>query len=827
MRHFYHLLGISLGFICLLTVALLLHTGGGAAHAVAPGGLTATPTPSPSRTPHVCTVIAGEITGSDPTQAGGLNPNGPTSVCMYWPGCPGLVDTLPRHYDLYRFINLSSLYQCITVQLDAPGCTGANAVISAAYHPGFYDPANPCALYQAGTALSPSGSYSFYIPCCARGGFDLVVAEANPGAGCAGYTITVLSDASCPTGPTATPTITNTPTPTRTPTATPTCITTVLEWRAVPAPNPGFQVTLNAVDAVAPADVWAVGYYTTSGGQLAPLSEHWDGQGWNVVPVPTVIGGLNILTDVVALAPNDVWAVGGAFVAASGGWETLTQHWDGAAWTIVPSPGGAGATLTSVAASGAGDVWAVGYANDRTLALHWNGQAWSVVSTPNVGPGGNILLGVAAVAANDVWAVGRYYDPLLFWFQTLALHWNGSAWSIVASPNTAGGANMLYGVTAVAANDVWAVGMGNGWPLTEHWDGQAWSIVPSPTNGNNLHYLYAVAAVASDNVWAAGAARNVQAPYRTLLEHWNGARWGVAPSPNSGVTDNVLFGITALSPTDWWAVGAANGALTLHYTYWPCGAVTPAPTRSPTPTLSATQVAATPTLSATQVAAPPTRSASPTGTPCAVTFTDVDPTHPFYGFIRCLACREIVSGYADGTFRPYADVTRGQLAKILAGAAGFQDPVPSGQQTFADVPPTHPFWLPAERLTAHGAISGYTCGGPGEPCDPQSRPYFRPDASATRGQITKIDAVAAQIADPIPTTRQTFADVPPTNPFWVWIEQLAGRQIVSGYLCGGPGEPCDPAQRPYFRWGAATTRGQMSKIAAQTFFPGCQTPARW
>jgi hypothetical protein len=62
--------------------------------------------------------------------------------------------------------------------------------------------------------------------------------------------------------------------------------------------------------------------------------------------------------------------------------------------------------------------------------------------------------------------------------------------------------------------------------------------------------------------------------------------------------------------------------------------------------------------------------------------------------------------------------------------------------------------------------------------------------SATRGQIAKIDALAAQLPDPIPSTRQTFADVPPTAPFWLWIEQLAGRGIVSGYTCGGPGEPC-------------------------------------
>ena len=76
------------------------------------------------------------------------------------------------------------------------------------------------------------------------------------------------------------------------------------------------------------------------------------------------------------------------------------------------------------------------------------------------------------------------------------------------------------------------------------------------------------------------------------------------------------------------------------------------------------------------------------------------------------------------------------LAKIIANAKGLGG-TPTGQ-TFADVPPSSPFYLYAERLAALGTISGYGCGG-AEPCDPQNRPYFRVGAPATRGQIGKID----------------------------------------------------------------------------------------
>ena len=90
-----------------------------------------------------------------------------------------------------------------------------------------------------------------------------------------------------------------------------------------------------------------------------------------------------------------------------------------------------------------------------------------------------------------------------------------------------------------------------------------------------------------------------------------------------------------------------------------------------------------------------------------------------------------------------------------------------------------------------------------------------------------VEPVAAGLHAAIPTTQQTFEDVPPSNPFWLWIERLAGIGAINGYTCGGAGEPCvPPGNRPYFRWGANATRGQMSKIAAETFFPNCNPPAK-
>ena len=211
---------------------------------------------------------------------------------------------------------------------------------------------------------------------------------------------------------------------------------------------------------------------------------------------------------------------------------------------------------------------------------------------------------------------------------------------------------------------------------------------------------------------------------------------------------------------------------------------------------------------------------TPTPTACALTFTDVPSTHTFYAEIRCLACRGVLGGYADNTFRPQNNITRGQIAKVVSNAANFTEPV--GGQTYQDVPPSQTFYEWIERLSGRGVMGGYPCGGVGEPCLPGNRPYFRPGADATRGQLSKIVANAAQISDPV--GGQFYTDVPTTNPFYTEIMRLTGRGVMSGYPCGGVGEPCDTQNRPYFRWGNPVTRGQASKIVANTFYPGCQTP---
>src|SRR5215475_14447604 len=151
-----------------------------------------------------------------------------------------------------------------------------------------------------------------------------------------------------------------------------------------------------------------------------------------VVASPNVGAQDNSLNDVAVVSADDAWAVG-EYTTADSVVHTLIEHWDGSSWSTVPSPNrltGTGFdqfnTLKAVTAIATNDVWAVGYSVSvhdpyQTLTMHWNGTSWSVVDSPNLASPGayNILNDVSAAATNDVWAVGGQQPGIL-------LHWNGS-----------------------------------------------------------------------------------------------------------------------------------------------------------------------------------------------------------------------------------------------------------------------------------------------------------------------------------------------------------------------------------------------------------------
>jgi hypothetical protein len=260
-------------------------------------------------------------------------------------------------------------------------------------------------------------------------------------------------------------------------------------------------------------------------------------------------------------------------------------------WALVPTPnqGNSVTRLTSVAALSADDAWAVGYwrsepAGAGPYALRWNGSTWSETDLPDTGQLGTSpeVVGVDAAANGDVWIVGSVTTPAPTNNEPLVLRWRGGDWDIVETvtlrPQTefpyAARGGFLDDVAILTADDVWAVGIANGFgdaesasvPLAVHWDGSSWTDVEVPLVANRHHAFYAVAAIAPDDVWAVGDYRNIGGVFRGVAYHWDGSAWSHVPSPIESVSQSALSDVVALGPNDVWAVGGSDsGPFVMHW----------------------------------------------------------------------------------------------------------------------------------------------------------------------------------------------------------------------------------------------------------------------
>jgi len=284
-----------------------------------------------------------------------------------------------------------------------------------------------------------------------------------------------------------------------------------------------FADRLYGVATLSRTDAWAVGLMPESA-----LIVHWNGRVWS-----KSLTGSGYYLGVGADSPADVWAVGGTSWSSPS--APLIQHWTGRAWTRVSSPDPAGGgVLNAVDAISPDDAWAVGLVGPgpgvpsptSPLIEHWNGRAWARVPSPNGAGGYNELNGVTATAQGNAWAAGE--TGLTDHDATLIEHWDGRAWTVVASPTPDGDAQVL-GVSATRRTDAWAVGMTRGRrcaprcvTFIEHWNGSAWTSVASPNPGGGyLNALFGVSATGRHNAWAVGTTDYA----RTLMLHWNGTTW--------------------------------------------------------------------------------------------------------------------------------------------------------------------------------------------------------------------------------------------------------------------------------------------------------------
>jgi len=244
-----------------------------------------------------------------------------------------------------------------------------------------------------------------------------------------------------------------------------------------------------------------------------------------------------------------------------------------AGWALqrAPTLGSGDNTYGAVAAASPSNVWAAGNFlpdtassnQDATLATaaHFDGTAWTQTPVPDAGPNFNTLFGVAATGRR-AWAVGVALDAS-YHAHSLIEAWDGRAWHIVATPHLGTERDILFSATAVSPHDVWAAGIRQGrdgrfGTLIEHWDGTRWSVAPSPDPGPSGNQLYGVAAAGPRDVWAVGQSDG-QTSDLPLAEHWDGHRWTVADLPSAGLTGGLLQAVT-VHDGQVWAVGQSDDA---------------------------------------------------------------------------------------------------------------------------------------------------------------------------------------------------------------------------------------------------------------------------
>jgi hypothetical protein len=249
--------------------------------------------------------------------------------------------------------------------------------------------------------------------------------------------------------------------------------------------------------------------------------------------------------------------------------------------------------------TGHANCWAVGfYFSSLTTetgfneVLHWNGTTWSQVTVPS--PGGTApsdiseLFSVRCIAAGNCWAVGEYTANGALLNQML--HWNGTRWSLAATPNPggtgSGKVNQLFDVLCKTATNCWAVG-DDGSAVSQtlnevlHWNGTKWSPAATPnpggTSANDINVLLSIRCPGSGTCLAVGGYGTFTSPAISLNQAllWNGTTWTqvTTPNPAGTTTDgdtNVLLGIGCTSPSNCWAAGfvanpPGSGGEALHW----------------------------------------------------------------------------------------------------------------------------------------------------------------------------------------------------------------------------------------------------------------------
>lgn len=231
--------------------------------------------------------------------------------------------------------------------------------------------------------------------------------------------------------------------------------------------------TFNAIDGVAPDQLWAAGESGNDACEAVGMLYRHDGTRW----LPESPGTHAPLYDIDLRTATDGWAVGGIGTG-------VVVHYDGRAWRLADSPEVHG--LRAVQAVAADDVWAVG---DRGAIVHFDGTDWTATEGPDFAN----LTDVSVLESGVGWAVG--FDRKTNGGVTL--RFSGGRWTLDSFNELP----RLLAVQTLAPDLTLAVGA-NG--VMMHHDGTLWREIGRTYPGGFDPWALAARADAADGGTTAG-----------------------------------------------------------------------------------------------------------------------------------------------------------------------------------------------------------------------------------------------------------------------------------------------------------------------------------
>jgi hypothetical protein len=374
-------------------------------------------------------------------------------------------------------------------------------------------------------------------------------------------------------------------------------------------------VRMQAIHMLNATEGWAAGFAMYTNDDNHCLLIHRSNGPWTRVPCPIE----NVRLSAVQMrSATDVWATGRVYPAKS----PISLHYDGVNWTVVPLS----VSISSIELVGVNDGWMVGATGSilRLINRIWTRVKGSDLPLGPVTAPSAFTRPIDATDANNVWWYGGYPGQLYHWSNGTVTNYTppitSDLYALDMVSSTLGWAGtyslqgpnyllrysagtwttwpMTYGVDAIAMtgpDEGWiASGSGfhylngalipeslpgpimsfsmldsqHGWAIgggVYSYTNGIWAPVTPTLNGGGLRII----GISPDEAWVAGYSTvcdDASCPVVPQLHHFSGGAWTNIISPTNQLPDDWLafFDISKVSATEWWAAGKLK---TMEYAF--------------------------------------------------------------------------------------------------------------------------------------------------------------------------------------------------------------------------------------------------------------------